>query len=303
MRRLLLLMFCFRSTSLLRPTLVLGLALTGLATSGTAGEGDARALFESPRPLVIAHRGYSSAAPENTLGAFRLAIASGADLVELDYHRSRDGVPVVIHDSTLDRTTDAMTRWGGKDLRVADRTAAELATLDAGRWFDGRTVERLPSLAQALELLTAAKTVTLIERKAGDAATLARLLRERGWVNRVVVQSFDWSFLRELHALLPEQILAALGPPHARRTGAAPLREGQPDDDAWNELAAAGVRIVVWDRNLTAANTAVAHARGFNVWIYTIDEPAVARELRGRGVDGFITNNPSILWKTLGELR
>jgi glycerophosphoryl diester phosphodiesterase len=296
-------MASFRSTLLLRPTLVVGLALPWVAANGSDREGDARALLESPRALVIAHRGYSSAAPENTLGAFRLAVASGADLVELDYHHSRDGVPVVIHDRTLDRTTDAVARWGGKDLHVADRSAAELATLDAGRWFDGRTVERLPTLADALELLTSAKAVTLIERKAGEAATLAQLLRERGWVNRVVVQSFDWNFLRDLHALLPEQILAALGPPHVRRDGAAPLRDGQPDDAVWNELTAAGVRFVVWDRNLTAANIAAAHARGLKVWIYTIDEPAMARELRTRGIDGFITNNPAIVWKTLGDLR
>lgn len=290
-------------TAALRSILALEVALTCAATIGFAGERDAHAVLDHSSPVVIAHRGYSSAAPENTLGAFRLAVASGADLVELDYHHTHDGVPVVIHDSTLDRTTDAVARWGGKDLRVADRTAVQLTELDAGRWFDGRTTERLPTLAETLELITTAHGVPLIERKAGDAATLAQLLRERGWVNRVVVQSFDWNFLRELHALLPEQILAALGPPHARRAGAAPLREGQPDDTAWNELAAAGVRVVVWDRNLTAANIAAAHARGFKVWIYTIDEPNVVRDLRARGVDGFITNNPSILWKTLGELR
>lgn len=287
----------------LRPILALELVLACAATIGIAAETDAHAVLDGSRPVVIAHRGYSSAAPENTRGAFRLAVASGADLVEFDYHHTRDGVPVVIHDSTLDRTTDAVARWGGKDLRVADRTAAELTVLDAGRWFDGRTTERLSTLAETLEFITTAHGVPLIERKAGDAATLAQLLRERGWVNRVVVQSFDWNFLRELHALLPEQILAALGPPHARRTGAAPLREGQPDDEAWNELAAAGVRVVVWDRNLTTANIAAAHARGLKVWIYTIDDPAVVRDLRARGVDGFITNNPSLLWKTLGELR
>lgn len=287
----------------LRPTLVLGFTLACTLARGTVEAGDARAALDRARPVVIAHRGYSAAAPENTLGAFRLAVASGADLIEFDYHHSRDGVPVVIHDSTLDRTTDAVARWGGKDLRVADRNAVELSGLDAGRWFDGRVGERLPSLAETLEFITTAHGVPLIERKAGDAATLARLLRERGWVNRVVVQSFDWNFLRELHALLPEQILAALGPPHARRAGATPLRDGQPDDETWKELADAGVRVVVWDRNLSAANIATAHARGLQVWIYTIDEPTVVRDLRARGVDGFITNNPSLLWKTLGDFR
>ncbi|MBI5425413.1 MAG: hypothetical protein HZA32_15140 [Opitutae bacterium] len=289
--------------SLPRPLLVIALALACYAVQAAAGENNAQALLASSRPLVIAHRGYSSAAPENTLASFRLALASGADLVEFDYHHSRDGVPVVIHDATLDRTTDAVARWGGKALRVADRSAAELGELDAGRWFDGRSGVRLPLLAETLDLICSGGSMPLIERKAGDAATLARLLRGRGLVNRVVVQSYDWNFLRELHEQLPEQVLAALGAPHERHHGAAPLRDGQPDASVWDELAACGVRVIVWDRGLTAANIAAAHERGLKVWIYTIDDPALVRELRTRGADGFITNNAAILWKTLGESR
>lgn len=298
-----LLMIRLRLLSLLHPLLVVALALAGCAARVSAGENPAEALLAGSRPLVIAHRGYSSAAPENTLVSFRLALAAGADLVEFDYHHTRDGVPIVIHDSTLDRTTDAVARWGGKALRVADRTVAELGELDAGRWFDGRSGVRLPLLAETLDLICSGGSVPLIERKAGDAATLARLLRERGWVNRVVVQSYDWNFLRELHEQLPQQVLAALGAPHERRPGAAPLRDGQPDEAAWSELAACGVRAIVWDRGLTAASIAAAHARGLKVWIYTIDDPALVRELRTRGADGFITNNAAILWKTLGEPR
>lgn len=263
----------------------------------------ALALLTSSRPLVIAHRGYSAAAPENTLASFRLALATGADLVEFDYHHTRDGVPIVIHDSTLDRTTDAVALWGGKNLRVAERDAAALTGLDAGKWFDGRTGVRLPLLTETLDFICRGGSVPLIERKAGDAATLAQLLRDHGLVNRVVVQSFDWNFLRELHALLPEQVLGALGPPHARAPGAAPLRDGQLDAAALDELVANGVRVVVWDRNLSAAAITAAHARGLRVWFYTIDEPAVVRDLRARGADGFITNNPALLWKTLGDFR
>jgi len=286
----------------------LGLAPLALATAPTPATPanpprPALALLTTQRPLVIAHRGYSAAAPENTLAAFRLALATGADLVEFDYHHSRDGVPVVIHDSSLDRTTDAVARWGGKNLRVAERDVAALALLDAGKWFDGRTGVRLPLLSETLDYICQGGSVPLIERKAGDAATLARLLREHDLVNRVVVQSFDWNFLRELHVLLPEQVLGALGPPHARAPGAAPLRDGQPDAAALDELAACGASVAVWDRNISAANIAAVHARGLRVWVYTIDEPALVRELRARGVDGFITNNPALLWKTLGDFR
>lgn len=296
-------MLSLRLLSLLRPALVLGLAWALGTVAAHAGQTDARALLQEQRTLVIAHRGYSSAAPENTLPSFRLALAAGADLVEFDYHHSRDGVPVVIHDATLDRVTDAAARWGGKNIRVADRSAAELAELDAGRWFDGRSGVRLPLLADTLDLICSGGSVPLIERKGGDAATLARLLRDRGWVNRVVVQSYDWNFLRELHELLPEQVLAALGAPHERAPGATPLRDGQPDASVWDELAACGVGAIVWDRGLSAASIAAAHARGLKIWIYTIDDPALVRELRARGADAFITNNPAILWKTLGDLR
>ena len=92
----------------------------GMASVG-AQELPAEHLLRIERPLVIAHRGYSALAPENTLPAFKAAVEAGADLVELDYRHSRDAVPIVIHDSTLDRTTDAVARWGGKDLPVRSR--------------------------------------------------------------------------------------------------------------------------------------------------------------------------------------
>ena len=152
------------------------LLMTGCASSRRVEDAQASAqlpaieLLRKDPPLVIGHRGASKVAPENTLTAFRSAMTAGADLVELDYHHSRDGIPVVIHDTTLDRTTDATNRWGGQNLRVGDRTLAELRELSAGRWlqppFPG---ESLPTLDEALEVIQAGN-VTLIERKDGEAA-------------------------------------------------------------------------------------------------------------------------------------
>lgn len=263
------------------------------ATHGSAPA--APDLIATPRPLVIAHRGWSGIAPENTLPAFQLARHAAADLVELDYHHSADGVPVVMHDTTLGRTTDAATRWPGGDLHVAARTLAELRTLDAGAWFHPRYAgTAVPSLAEALDAIQPAGT-TLIERKAGDAATLARLLRERDLVNRVVVQSFDWDFLRALHAELPEQVLGALGP-HRRADGQAPAALDPAQLDA---IAATGARVVVWNREIDAASVAAAHARGLKVWIYTIDNPAEMHRLLALGIDGIITNQPALAWFAL----
>ncbi|MBM3883824.1 MAG: hypothetical protein FJ387_29665 [Verrucomicrobia bacterium] len=102
------------------------------------------------RVVSFGHRGYPVIAPENTLPSFRLALTAGADLVELDYHHSSDGVPVVLHDTDLDRTTDAPERWQARKVRVETRTAHDLQTLDAGRWSaPGYAGTRLPLLTEA----------------------------------------------------------------------------------------------------------------------------------------------------------
>lgn len=260
----------------------------------------ARELLRAPRPLVIGHRGYSGAAPENTLPSFAAATLAGADLVELDYHPTSDGALIVLHDSTLDRTTDARQRWGGEKLRASEHTLAELQSLDAGRWFDARFAgTRLPLLTEAIELITP-HAVTLVERKDGDARTCVELLRRRGWINRVVVQSFDWDYLRDFHALAPEQVLAALGP-------VAPAK-GQPFTEAdkvlgppqLDRLAAAGASVAVWSRDhVTRASVRDAHARGLKVWVYTVNDVAAAREMLDLGVDGIISNHPPLIWKAL----
>src|SRR3989442_493509 len=99
--------------------------------------------------MVIAHRGNAVAAPENTLPAFESAVQLGADLVELDYRHSADGVPVVFHDEHLERTTDAPRRWGLQKARLCEKSAAELGELDAGSWY-GRQFggTRIPTLAE-----------------------------------------------------------------------------------------------------------------------------------------------------------
>lgn len=282
--------------------LVTGALHTGTAAGlANAGSLPALRLLQQERPLVIGHRGASAVTPENTLAAFRKAIASGSDLVELDYHHSRDGIPIVIHDGTLDRTTDATNRWGGHDLHVSDRTLAQLKELSAGRWyvppFPG---ESLPTLEEALDVIQAGN-VTLIERKGGEAAVCAALVRRRNEVNRVVVQSFDWDYLRDYHRLEPEQVLGALGPPGSRG-GRKLSDEEKALNDGWlDEIIAVGARVAVWNRQVDAASVRAAHARGLRVWVYTIDDAVLARQLVADGVDGVITNDPERIRKSLAD--
>lgn len=259
----------------------------------------AERLLAEKRALIIAHRGFSAIAPENTLPAFEFALLAGADLVELDYHHSSDGIPVVIHDYELDRTTDSEERWAAPKVRVASRTADELRLLDAGEWFHARYKGvRLPLLTEALDVIQK-KGVTLIERKAGDASTCVRLLRERDLVNRVVVQAFDWKYLAEVHELEPRQILGALGPPAALDGRKLSDEEKKLSTDWVEQAKRAGARVIGWNRLVTKEAVAHAQAQGMKVWVYTINDPKVAAELLRLGVDGLITDNPALIWRAM----
>src|ERR1035437_8308842 len=209
-------------------------------------------LLASQRPLVIGHRGYCQFAAENTLPSFKLAMAAGADLVELDYYPTKDGKLVVIHDGTLDRTTDATNHWAAKKIKVETKTAAELQSLDAGSWFDPKYAgTRPPLLSEALDTIQQG-AVTLIERKAGAPADCIKQLREKNLINHVVVQSFDWEYIRAFHEQEPEQVLGALGPP-----GRFPDGRKLSDDDKklnarWlDEVHKTGAKVAVWSAKVS----------------------------------------------------
>jgi glycerophosphoryl diester phosphodiesterase len=257
-------------------------------------------LLNSKRPLVIGHRGYCQFAPENTLPSFKLAMAAGADLVELDYWHTKDGKLLVIHDGELDRTTDATNRWQKQHIKVATRTAAEIQQLDGGAWFDPKYAgTKLPLLSEALDTIQAG-SVTLIERKAGDAAPCIKLLHDRELINKVVVQAFDWEYLRSFHEQEPRQVLGALGPPHLLAGGKKPEGMAKPLSAAWlDELQKSGAKVVVWSQQVSKEAVQLAHERGLKVWIYTINDPELANRLLDMGVDGIITNNTSLIWRTI----
>jgi glycerophosphoryl diester phosphodiesterase len=241
----------------------------------------AQTLIASPRLMVIAHRGNSSVAPENTLPAFQLALDAKADLVELDYYHSSDGVPVVIHDKILDRTTNAEEILGQPKLLVDGLPLADLRKLDVGTWFDDKFAgTKMPTLLESLDLIQTS-SVALVERKAGDAATLVKLLEEKQLTDRVVVQAFDWSFVAECRRLSPRLALGTLS--------------GKPANSEQIKAAAeTGADIIVWDHEkIGRREIAQIHQLGKKVWAYTIDNPQRAKQLIAAGLDGIITNKPA----------
>jgi glycerophosphoryl diester phosphodiesterase len=240
----------------------------------------ARDLIQQPRTLTIAHRGNSSAAPENTLPAFQSAVELQADLVELDYHHTADGVPIVIHDDTLDRTTNARQLWQREKIAVASTSLAQAKTLDAGAWFAPRFADtRLPTLEEALGVIQSG-AIAALERKAGDAATLVRLLRKLDLVERVVLQSFDWQFLRDCRNLDARLVLSALG-------------DGEISPQRLDDAANLGASIICWNHPFVdAPQIAAIHARRCLAWVYTVDDPVRARRLIAFGLNALTTNRP-----------
>lgn len=248
-------------------------------------------LVGQDRILIIAHRGDSKVAPENTLPAFESAVKAGSDLVELDYVHTADGVPIVIHDDILDRTTDADQKWSAKKIRVDSKKLAELETLDAGSWFSPKFAgTKLPTLEQSLDAIQKG-SVTLIERKEGDAKTCVDLLERKELVQDVVVQAFDWKYLKDCRALRKDLVLGALG-------------SGKLTPERLDEIVASGANAVGWQfLVLRKEQIDMIHERGLKAWAWTVDEPKAVEQLVEWGIDGIITNKPAEVKDLVSKLE
>ncbi len=249
-------------------------------------------LVAQSRVLVIAHRGGAGhQAPENTLPAFRLGVQARADLVELDYHHSSDGVPIVMHGKTLDRTTNATRLWGKTDSPVESHSFAELRKLDAGSWFSSQYAGvKIPTLAEALDAIGPNST-TLIERKAGDPATCIKLLTDKRLLDHVVVQAFDWQYLAECHKLAPALTLGGLG-------------RDEFTEKKLDQFAPCGLSFVGWlQETLDRRAIAAIHNRGWKAWTFTVNDPRRAAELAGSGINGIITDQPEAIRSVLAARR
>ena len=235
-------------------------------------------------PLIIAHRGASAAAPQNTLAAFRKAMELGADGVELDVQLSADGAVVVIHDFTVDKTTDGAGR-------VAIKTLAELEALDAGAKFSPQFAgERIPTLGQVFEALQG-KLLVNVElkdfnpRSSALAAPVVEVVRKYAMEKRVLFSSFNPFALRAVKRLAPQTpaglLYASNLAVYLRRAWLAPL---VPHEARHPESSMVTAQTMKW-----------YHARGLRVNAWTVDDPVEMRRLITLGVDGIITNRPDVL--------
>lgn len=240
---------------------------------------------------VIAHRGFSGAAPENTIAAIRAAVEIGADMAEVDVTLSADGHLIVIHDETVDRTTD------GRGT-VSELTLAELQRLDAGAWFAPRFVgERLPTLEEVLAN-SEGRILLNVEIKSeavgrGIVDKVAAAIRARRMTDEVIVSSFAPAALEQMRAAAPEIRTAVLFNPEYH-TGGDPVA-------IVRGLGASAFNI----KRARLTRTLLRRCReaGIPVAVYTVNSPRRLRKVVDRGVHAVFTDHPDRMVEVLGMMR
>lgn len=233
-------------------------------------------MYKNTECKLQAHRGVSSDAPENTMAAFREAVAQGFDIIEFDPKFTKDNVCVILHDRTLNRTARRAGETLGEELvKIADLTFADLADLDVGAWFDSRfTGEHIPTLSQALDYMkatgTEAKIDNVVQRFTPEQIDIVFDIIARHGAGNVGLTCSDLTLLARFAARFPTAPLHYDGPVSA---------------EALETLSAfsAGHKTTVWmrlDNQLTAWNktppvtpefSAMVHKRGFLLGVWILD--------------------------------
>ncbi|MGW2209112.1 glycerophosphodiester phosphodiesterase [Streptomyces sp. NPDC001781] len=256
------------------------------------------------QPTVVAHRGASAYAPENTLSSIDRAARLGFSWVENDVQRTKDGKLVVIHDDSLARTTDVEDVFPGRaPWKVKDFTAAEIARLDAGSWFSPAYAgARVPTLERYMRRVEHNHEKLLLEVKnpelyPGIEAQVLTTLSNEGWLDpahrsRLIVQSFSADSIRTVHRLRPALTTGYLGRPKVAELGGY-ARFADLVNPAYADLSASYVS--------TAHALKGPHGKPLRLFAWTVNDAATARKVRGYGVDGVITNKPDVVRAALSD--
>ena len=236
------------------------------------------------KTLILAHRGASGHAPENTMEAFRLAAEMGADGVELDVHMTADGKVVVCHDSTLDRTTNAQ----GK---ISEYTLEELRAIDFGYHFYGkkRTGVKISTLDEVFEFAAPLGMIVNVEMKSGKATTSEivhacyEIAERHGMKDRVIYSSFDHFIIREMKEQYPDTFVAPLYNFNMINPWSYSL-----------DMGAKAVHPGLAQLRLDPNYVKNCHERGLRVHVWTANAEEDIQFLLDAGVDAIITNYPDV---------
>lgn len=236
-------------------------------------------LTSSSETLIFGHRGASADAPQNTLPAFQLAMGQGAAGIELDVHMTSDGQLVVIHDFTVDHTTDGAGS-------VAEMTLEQIQSLDAGAWFgEAHQGVRVPTLREVFDLVQKRLLINIEIKAATEGIELATaaLIRQYDMADRVIISSFDHLILQRFQRVMPEAATGWL----------------------YSNLTDGDVEAILQDLKVQALHPHHEHInsdymdwarqRGYQVNTWTVNDPQRALALRDLGVNVIITDRPALL--------
>ena len=278
-----------------RPSALVALLATVLAVAVPAGSASAAA---PPDVAVIGHRGSSAMAPENTLASIRLALRQGADYIENDIMRTKDGKLVVTHDLSLTRTTDVEQVFPERtSYQVADYTLAEIKQLDAGSWFGPEFAgQRILTLREWVEAVGSSAGMLLeakdpwafpgieidIDKELRSIPTFVQALRK----GKVIMQAGDEPFLRAYNQLAPDVPVAL-------------LYYTRPTDE---QLVSASTWLDAVNPALGNIDQAIVdriHELGLKTYVWTVNHGSDMNRGIGWGVDGIITDYPGVLVQVL----
>jgi len=231
------------------------------------------------KPVVVAHRGASGIAPENTLSSIRRALEIGARMVEIDVHTTSDGEIVVMHDPDVSRTTDGSGLISGMSL-------AQMRRLDAGSWFGPEfRGEAVPTLDEALDLVGGSADLCIEVKSASPRQVIGKVLEHR-YLEHAIIFDFNHPRLYEAKKLQPGVRALALGVSHDSLTSVDP-----------GLCNAVGCPFSKVDGELVEK----AHRLGLAVFVYTVNQADEMRRLAVLGVDAIITNLPQLALEVLHQ--
>ncbi len=261
---------------------LIGFAATAVIAAGVVGTAGLMSVRLEDHTEIMAHRGASGAAPENTLAALERAIRDGADWVEIDVQESADGVVLVVHDSDLKKI-------GGVDLRIWETTAAELGKVDIGSWFAPEfRDQRVPTLDEALELCKGRIRVNIELKYYGHDQQLEKrvveLVEAHEMQSDIVIMSLKQEGIRKVKSMRPQWIVGLL-----TAVAVGDLTKMDADFLAVNTKLA------------TSSFVSSAHRSGKWVFVWTVNDPLTMSSMIANGVDVIITDEPALARSVLAQ--